>query len=189
MRKEDREIKYRPGLAEILQNDLNFMKSYYSKNFPQMYYKVLSILYGSEKNKKGEKLFDMVAGWYEHPYEVLEMFSEYRRELAEFDVYEPISDARAFCILNEIYDKEFKARKDLVDRKDLTKMESFMVDDFYGKCFSPLRNPNIQIKDGEAKCYYDKQGHYGEFERDLKNGVEYLTNECNRIIEIFNMQD
>ena len=117
MRKEDREIKYRPSLAEILQNDLNFMKSYYSKNFPQMYYKVLSILYGSEKNEKGEKLFDMVAGWYEHPYEVLEMFSEYRRELAEFDVYEPISDARAFCILNEIYDKEFKARKDLVDRK------------------------------------------------------------------------
>ena len=64
-----------------------------------------------------------------------------------------------------------------------------MVTDFYRKCFAPLRNPNIQIKGNESKCYYDRDGHYGEFGRDLKMGIEFLTRECNNIIEIFNTED
>lgn len=189
MNKNEMIINYRPHLAETLKKDLNFMLNYYTMNFPQMYYKVLSIIFGGQKNEEAQELFNKVAGWYNYPFEVREMFSEYKKELAKYGEYEPISNASAFYILNKLYKEEFEAKRILIDRSDLTKMESFMVDDFYGKCFSPLRNPNIQIKDGEAKCYYDKQGHYGEFERDLKNGVKYLTNECNRIIEIFNMQD
>lgn len=189
MKKEDTIIYYRPNLANTLKKDLKFMINYYNQNFQQMYYALLHLLCKSKNDKKGEKLFNDVNKWFNQPCDILELFEEHKNELMEYGESDIISSARAFYTLNKIYREEFNNLISKIDFTDLTKQEQYMVKHFYSILLSPTRNPNIEIKKGRKKCYYDDNYHYGEFERDLQSGIEYLNKECNSIIGIFEISD
>lgn len=189
MREEDKIINYRPDLAKLLNEDLNFAKDFYAKNFQEQYYKVRAILSKSIKDDTGIELFEKLASVADKPYVLDEVFAAHRAELRAYEEYELISDARAFYTICTLSKSTFDKLIEKHNLDELTKMEKYMVESFYKRLMTPMRNPNIEIQPGHVKCYYDQPGNYGCFKRDLESGVEYLSNDCERTIEIFNTPD
>ena len=201
MRKEDRTIHYRPELAGLLQIDLDFMQSYYKLNFQMVYYRLKAMLLEMKINQKKEsqqdvtqlkeiyQMFQTLAELLEKtPLTAYEYFDLNQDKFEEYGENEIIKPATAFRNVCRVYQNEFDTMRQKYDSLELTRMERFMVNDFYNKLFSPLRNPNIE-SNGKQDCYYNEPGNYGKFERDLKSNVEYFKPECEHTIELFNTPD
>lgn len=71
---------------------------------------------------------------------------------------------------------------------DFTKMEKYMINNFFHILLSPTRNPNIQIKEDKDKCYYDTEIR-SNFQKDLQESLRFIENNCKNTIEIFNNPD
>ena len=120
--------------------------------------------------------------YYEHYQK--EIASKYGRKISE------ITEASAARLVFSIYKDLIEYAFSKIDTSGFSKKEKYMVELFKNIVLSPTKNPNIQIKDGKTKCYYDytKGGNY-EFERDLKNGIEFIERDCPVALEIFRTPD
>lgn len=186
MKDTDREIQYRPDLAGLLQEALKFANNFYSINFKKAYYLLLSEYYKNSDEElsklllNASKCFDSVCGEY--------TFDEcYEDDLKRFNI-EILSEARAAYIIFNVYKDYFdKFLKD-INLENLSKMEKFMVESFFRKLKAPMNNPNIEIKEGQTKCYYDRD-FSSSYSRDLKMSLEYMNKECQSTIDIFCISD
>lgn len=70
----------------------------------------------------------------------------------------------------------------------LTMAEMFMFNEFMRQITAPMRNPNIQIPEGETKCWYDKhpQDNYRD---DLDQSITWLKQHADDLMGMFNIPD
>lgn len=180
---KNREVHYRPEIAEILKEALTLANVLYKLNFQQAYYMLLSKI---EKDpERAEALVKTSECFVKDACHGVEFFEEYYEK--QYNI-EYISAARAAYVIFGVYKDAFDTIKEKIDRTGLTGMEEFMVDSFFNKLTAPTRNPNIEIKDGHTECYYDRN-HASEFHHDLKSSLEYINEECQITIEIFSTPD
>lgn len=186
MKKEDTIVNYRPELAEILQDGLQFAQNLYTMNFQKAYYVMLSKTY--EKNdpeyanilREASQCFDE---------NIIYKTEKFRKNYEFLYELEYISEPRAAAAIFSFYEDSFDKIKSRIDMDSLTKSEKYMVDTFFYKLTSPIRNPNIQIKEGHSKCYYDSPGNSKYFHEDLSAQMEYINRECQITIDIFMTPD
>lgn len=179
---KNREVYYRPNLAETLQKALDVANKFYAINFQQAYYEMLATIETDEDRKHALQETAKCFG-NDNPFG-METFEEYYERQYRIDY---ISPARAADVFYTLFANIFEDMKNNIDRTGLTGLENFMVDSFFGKLTSPTRNPNIKIPEGETQCYYDRK--HEDFYHDLKLSVEYINRECSTTIEIFNTPD
>lgn len=187
MKKEDKEIQYRPELADKLEECMNTAIKLYQANIKGVYYYYMS--FTMEKGVHDELLLKAsecfkpnVPFGEEQYYEYYqkEIASKYGPEIAE------ITQASAARLVFSIYKDLIKYSFDKINIDNLSKMEKYMVEHFENVVLSPTRNLNIQIKEGNTKCYYDSTtARMFELEKDLKAGIEYIKKECQNILDIF----
>lgn len=188
MKREDRQIKYRPELSKKLQDALDFANKFYKINFKKCYYLILSSYY-KEKDKKLSELLFKASECFEDSLFGEENFYEYYEKTLRKDFgIEILSTARASYVIFNIYEDCFDKFLGKIDFDDLTKMEKFMVESFFRKLKAPMNNPNIKIPEGQVKCYYDRDIS-SNYLRDLNFSLEYLNKECKNTIEIFSIPD
>lgn len=191
MKEEDKKIEYRPELADKLEECMKMAINLYKASIRGVYFYFMSftmekgvhdelLLKASECFKPGVPFGD--EQYYE--YYQKEIASRYGREIAE------ITEASAARLVFSIYKDLIEHAFSKINTNGFSKQEKYMVELFKNIVLSPTRNPNIQIKDGKTKCYYDytKGGNY-EFERDLKNGIEFIERDCQVALEIFRTPD
>ena len=187
MREEDKVINFRPELAMQLYKCMDFAKTLYSVNFQKFYYESLEIVY-KDSNSELAELLHNASLCFGDTYHDKEMFqSEYEYELKKHNIGY-ISQARAAYALFKIFEPELDKLKEEIDMESFTKAERYMINDFFRKLKAPMRNPNIEIKDGATKCYYDKT-YDRSFEKDLLSQLKYLEQNCQDIIDIFATPD
>lgn len=188
MRKEDQKVEYRPELAKALQEYLDLALKFYSMNFQKAYYMLLSLLYEKEEPKKAE-ILRKASECFDSSSIALEYFYEHYEEILEKEYgIETLSEARSAYVIYGVYGNLFDEIKSKIDTSNLSKMEQFMVDDFINRLKAPMRNPNIEIKDGNSKCYYDRDWR-SSFSRDLKMSLEFMKEGCQSTIDIFSTED
>ena len=192
MRAEDKVVNYRPELAEQLQKAMEFALKLYGGNLRATYYKLVAAACknGNDVPNEISALINEAAECFKDEFNGIELFEEnYADKLKPYGI-ELVSTAHAANFVFEVYEPVFDLLKEDIDTESLTKSEKFMVENFFKRLKAPIHNPNIKIKDGETKCYYDKKYHTNiNFERDLKMSVEYLQQNCQNTIEIFNTPD
>lgn len=187
MKKEDREINYRPDLASKLKVALMVANNFYQVNFKKAYYLILAEYYKNSNLElsnilyKASKCFDDSLFGEEYFYEY------YEKDLKKYNI-EILSTARAAFVFFKVYEKYFDKFLEECSLDDLSKMEKFMVESFFKKLKAPMNNPNIEISEGQEKCFYDKDFR-SNYSKDLTLSLEYLNKECKNIIEIFNTED
>lgn len=179
----NRKVYYRPEVAEILKEGLALANVLYKLRFQQAYYMMLSKI--EENPERAEGLAKASECFAANAFAGIERFEEYYEK--QYDI-EYISAARAAYVIYEIYKDTFDKIKSKIDRTGLTGLENFMVDSFFNKLTAPTRNPNIEIKDGQTQCYYDRD-RSSNFYKDLELSLEYINRECSTTIEIFNTPD
>ena len=191
MKEEDKKIEYRPELADKLESCMKMAVNLYNASIRGVYFYFMSftmekgvhdelLLKASECFKPGVTFGD--EQYYEHYQK--EIASRYGREIAE------ITEASAARLVFSIYKDLIEHAFNKIDTSGFSKQEKYMVEHFKNIVLSPTRNPNIQIKEGNAECYYDytRGGNY-EFERDLKFGIEFIERNCQVTLEIFRTPD
>ena len=111
MRKEDKEISYRPKLAQTLSAILNTMNNLYKQDYRKQYYSVLSLVYKDADKKKSE-FFKDVSKCFNGSSLGQEQFCEaYEPVLKKEYGIEAVSEARAASMIYVIYEgfiNEFK---------------------------------------------------------------------------------
>lgn len=191
MKEEDKKIEYRPELADELEECMNTAIKLYQSNIKGVYFYFMSftmekgvhdelLLKASECFKPGVPFGE--EQYYEHYQK--EIASKYGCEIAE------ITEASAARLVFSIYKDLIEHAFNKIDTSGFSKQEKYMVEHFKNIVLSPTRNPNIQIKDGNTKCYYDytRGGNY-EFEKAVKFGIEFIERECQATLEIFRTPD
>lgn len=191
MKEEDKKIECRPELADKLEECMKMAVNLYKANIRGVYFYFISfttkkgvqdelLLKASKCFKPGVPFGD--EQYYEHYQK--EIASKYGRKISE------ITEASAARLVFSIYKDLIEYAFSKIDTSGFSKKEKYMVELFKNIVLSPTKNPSIQIKDGKTKCYYDytKGGNY-EFERDLKNGIEFIERNCPVALEIFRTPD
>lgn len=191
MREKQSKINYQPELAKKMKEDMELIIKFYSQNFVAVYYEMWELWCQIKGDIAGRDLFKKlsdVAAYNE--FELREVFEEDRQLLKKYEIYKLISDASAFRFLAKIFDKELYAlQEQALSLGDFTRGEKGMIDIFYNRLYGPLRNPNIQIPEGETKCYYDRHPYNNYFNRDMKASIEYIKEECTWIYELFDEKE
>ena len=192
---ENRKIYYRPYLAEKLEDILDKTIALYEEYTPRStFYALLSkaeLKSGREENAEmlieAGKYFkkDVTASSYE--YYMANLYPEIVKKFGK-DVAD-ISESAAAGAVFPLYKQVIEAEKSAIDTTGLTKMEKYMIEDFFNKLLTPTRNPNIYAKEGQSKNYYDKSGKNYEFQADLARQIRCIRGLCESTIEIFNTPD
>ena len=188
MRKEDKEIKYRPELAEQLKKCLDAALAFYNTNFKKAYYLELSKYCAASSPEESIFLKKVAECFSEQPFAEEMFHEEYEKTLTQKYHYEAVSTARAASLLFCVYKPVFELLEEKINTDELTKMEQYMVESFFKTLTAPLRNPNLEIKEGFSKCWYDRERGLN-FLRDHRMSVEYLAKHCQSTIDIFSTPD
>lgn len=191
MREEDKVVNYRPELVKKLQSIMDDTLRLYSQNQVGMLYLMLEKQFKDEGDLKTAELLSKASQcclkqdlfYYE------EFVREYRDDLNKLEYgLGDITEPSAARVVFEIYSKMVMKDKENLDLESLTKAEKYMVDHFFNVLLAPTRNPNIQIKEGHSKCYYD-ESRDGSFATSMKFSIEYIQKECGNTLDIFNTPD
>lgn len=84
-----------------------------------------------------------------------------------------ITEPTAFRTNVPIYKQYVDDIRKVVDTSNFSELETILFDTILSKLESPLQNPNVQIKDGNTLCYYDRCG--GSLFRDsMNNSIECI---------------
>lgn len=208
--KRNEEVFYRPDLANQLKQVLNTAITFYSVNFRYMYYDFLSKAYvltednakefnsyffvekyADKNTENGQKslFLKKVANCFNNPNGYKKFIKQYAYDMEEKYHIKLVSEAEAACKLFNTYGsnlfEDFK-NKIIEQTKNppLTDMELFLINDFFLRVTSPMRNPNIQVQEGETKCWYDNHP-YDNYKADLAESVQWISENLERTIEIF----
>ena len=194
MKEEDKKIKYRPELADKLESCMKDAIKLYREEPKKVYYLLMSLLCEEKEDLEGKELFWKSSECFdkENRFGAEEYYEHYYKDIKErygSDVAD-ITSASAARLVFAIYKEDIEQSFDAIDTSGFSKQEKYMVEHFKNIVLSPTENPNIQIKDGNAKCYYDytRGGNY-EFERAVKSGIEFIERECQVTLEIFRTPD
>ena len=194
MKEEDNRIEYRPELADKLENCMKGAIRWYREEPKKVYYLLMSLLCKEKEDLEGKELFWKASKCFDeenrfgteeyHEYYYKEIKKRYGRDVAD------ITSASAARLVFDIYKEDIEQSFDAIDTNGFSKQEKYMVENFKNIVLSPTRNPNIQIKDGNTKCYYDytSGGNY-EFEKAVKFGIEFIERNCQVMLEIFRTPD
>ena len=197
---KSREINYRPNLSNKLQNILNLALKFYNINYQQAYFYILSCYYKNKKDTKLSKILETVSEMIAKQYnsDIIEEYIQDNKALFRHNNIEVLSPARSAYVIYELYKDDFnreqqnliKVYKETEEFKQnsLSSMEEYMIKSFFKSLTTPLRNPNIEIKEGQTKCYYDRTLH-ADFTQYLKEQLAYVEQNCKSIIETFNIED
>lgn len=194
MKEEDKKIEYRPELADKLKSCIKDAIKLYKEEPKKVYYLLMSLLCEEKGDLEGKELFLNASDCFDeercfgvekyHEYYYKDIKAKYGSDVAE------ITSASAARLVFDLYREDIENSFDAIDMSDFSKQEKYMVEHFKNIVLSPTRNPNIQIKEGNAKCYYDNtRGGDFEFERDLKNGIQFIERECQPTLDIFRTPD
>ena len=208
--KRNEEVFYRPDLANQLRQVLNTAITFYSVNFLHMYYDFLSKVYvltednakefnadffvekyADKNTENGQKslFLKKVADCFKNPNEYKKFIKKYAYDMEKKYHIKLVSEAEAACQLFNMYGnnlfENFK-NKIIEQTKNppLTDMELFLINDFFLIVTSPMRNPNIQVQEGETKCWYDNHP-YDNYKADFAQSVQWISENLERTIEIF----
>lgn len=187
MKDADKEIKYRPELAEQLSKCLNTAVIFYSINFKKAYYLMFSKVHENEGFEEESAFFKEVANCFNEPWAEEQFHEKYEKILRKEYLMEPVSEARAASFVFNVYKEAFDILKEKIHIENPTKMEQYMVNNFFAKLTAPMRNPNIEIQEGYTECWYDR--NHENFLKDLKMSVECVKKNCQDIIDIFSIED
>ena len=186
MKKEDTVVNYRPELAEILQDGLQFAQNLYTMNFQKAYYIMLSKTYEKADPEYASILKEAAQCFDENEVFGIEKFREHYEKSYNLEY---VSEPKAAAAIFFFYKDAFDIIKSRIDMESLTSSEKYMGISFFYKLTAPIRNPNIQIKEGYTKCYYDMPGNSTYFHEDLFAQMEYINRECQTTIDIFMTPD
>lgn len=208
-----KDIYYRPELVKQMNKILKTVVTLYESNFLAMYYGLLAKKDLVTEDNAKEYFDDNFVEKYADKNSEIGKRSLFLKEVADclkdringydkfIEQYEDkmvneyhvksISEAKAANYvfqffqnsINELGEKMIESAN-----PSLTPIETFMIHDFIKQITSPMRNPNIQIPEGETKCWYDRYPH-NDYRSDLNQSVEWIKEHANNIIEIFDTPD
>lgn len=208
-----KDIYYRPELVKQMNKILRTVVALYESNFLAMYYGLLAKKDLVTEDNAKEYFDDNFVEKYADKNSEIGKRSLFLKEVADclkdringydkfIEQYEDkmvneyhvkfISKAKAANYvfqffqnsINELGEKMIESAN-----PSLTPIETFMIHDFIKQITSPMRNPNIQIPEGETKCWYDRYPH-NDYRSDLNQSVEWIKEHANNIIEIFDTPD
>lgn len=205
----DKDIYYRPELAEQMKKLLEIVIALYKSNFLAMYYDLFAKIYLVTEDNAKEYFDDNFVEKYADKNSEIGKRSLFLNEVADclkdringhdkfIEQYEDkmvneyhvksISEAKAANYvfqffqnsINELGEKMIESAN-----PSLTPIETFMIHDFIKQITSPMRNPNIQIPEGETKCWYDRHP-YDDYSSDLNQSVKWLKENADNFIRMF----
>lgn len=180
MKESDKIINYRPELGTYLKKCLDYAIKFYNTNFQKFYYEALAIVY-KDTNPELAALLQKTSDCFNNSF--ASGFEQYEYELSKYNIYY-VSMAKAAYIFFAVFESEFDNQWKQIDTNGFTKTELYMIKHFFGLLKAPMRDPNLRIKKGEAKCYYDKDLRV-DYKESLEQSVACLTENCQSIIDMF----
>lgn len=190
-RKKETIINYRPKLSKELQRVMDSTLDFYKANPIGVLYILLEKPYREKGDEQGANLLSSAAKCLlkDDSFSYEKFVRYYRDDLNKLEIgLGNIMEAGAARVVFETLSELIVQEKKKLSESNFTKMEQHMVDHFFNVLLSPTRNPNIQIPEGEVKCYYDR--HYDAlFKKDMKFSIEFIKKECSNTIEIFRTSD
>lgn len=196
MREQDKKVSYRPEIAEQLKKGMNDFLYLYETDQRVVLYKLLAIYF--EKTGDGEKseLLDHGANLLksDRPYADEEFYEKYESQISKLRLegvedLGNVTEATAFRNLIPLYKKYSDDLRQGIDTTDFSKTENYMLDSVFSKLESPLRNPNVQIKDGQTLCYYDRERRSSGFRDAMKSSIAYIRENIEQSLSIWEEKD
>lgn len=196
MREQDKKVSYRPEIAEHLKKGMNDFLYLYETDQRVVLYKLFAFYY--EKMGDGEKsaLFDHAANLLKSDrlFATEEFYEKYASKISKLRLegvedLGNVTEATAFRNLIPLYKKCSDDLRQGIDTSDFSKTENYMLDSVFSKLESPLRNPNVQIKDGQALCYYDRERHSPGFRNAMKSSIAYIREDIEQSLSIWEEKD
>lgn len=190
-RQKNMKIHYRPDLSKTLQKIMNDTLQLYKQNQIVMLYTLLAKIYIKNEDTEGAKLlFDAAKCLLKNDFFCDEEFiRKYQKDLNKLGYnLGDITETQAAGIMFKVYEDAIIRERNTIDETGFTGMEHFMIDKFFHMLLSPTRNPNLQVKEGHIKCYYEEQ-RFSDFLSDLKLSIEFIQENGRNTIELFNTPD
>jgi len=214
MKKEETIVYHRPELAKKLREAAELAIALYERDPREVLYVQFALSY-EEKFKDDKKAsvlreaakwFADKNSWYRDISPLSEQWDEtfpYKNTVSdpELDILnhelrtelhpERLTEATAARMLCELYRELILAKKEELDTFGFTKAEKYAVDSFFSMLLAPTRNPNIQIHEGCANCYYDEHPYDSTFSyRSATNDtIQYIKENLDTRLYFFETPD
>lgn len=199
MKEQDKKILYRPETAAYLREKTEKLIALYSADQRGVMFKAFAIFLRERGDSPDEaRLMQEAADAINStdPYAYGRFCSEHKEglkavsEMSGTTCIEDITEASAMRWLKTTYEKLIDSFRDGLDTTGFTKMEMYTLDTFFRVLSAPLRDPNIQIKDGSACCWYDSQtGSNTLYRHAMENTIEYIRKNNGNTLDIWETPD